>query len=173
MNHRLNNIQEETSNNRVINHTITHTNETFVMPKAKTQVIRHKIPQHNNQLAKNLKRNKNVPVKCPCCTKALNRNNYVTHLKAHSSNFTYRIFLKNLIMIDKVLCPYCLDVFEELEVAHFLMHLEERHPLEFKIKFMKKNELVHCKQCNSMILGVHPAIIIQHLLDGCKRNCIN
>ena len=173
LNHRLNNIQEETSNNRVINHTITHTNETFVMPKAKTQVIRHKIPQHNNQLAKNLKRNKNVPVKCPCCTKALNKKNYFTHLQAHSSNLTYKIFFKNLTNIDKVLCPYCFYVFEERESAHFLMHLEKMHPLEFKIKFMRKNEFLHCKQCASMILGAHPAIIVQHLLDGCKRNCIS
>lgn len=172
-NHRLSEVQEEKSNNSVINRSINHPNETFVTPKAKTQVIKHKIPQHNDQLAKKLKRDKHVSVKCPCCTKVLNKENYFIHLKAHSNNFTYKIFFKNLTKIDKVLCPYCFYVFEEREATHFLMHLEESHPLEFKIKFMKKNELVHCKQCASMILGVHPAIIVQHLLDGCQRNCIS
>ena len=107
-------------------------------------------------------------VKCPCCTIVLNKDNYVLHLQAHSENQTYKILSKNLANVDTVLCPICLRAFAKNESFVFLKHIQEMHTNTFNSNFKTINNIIKCNKCNSILLGVHPAIIIQHLLNGCR-----
>ena len=109
-------------------------------------------------------------VKCPCCSMVLNKVNYATHLQVHSDNKTYKILSKNLALVDTVLCPICLQSFTKNGSFIFVKHIEQKHPDVYKSKFKTIKGMVCCKYCNSLLLGVHPAIIVQHLLNGCLLN---
>lgn len=174
LNQRLSEMQEEKNNNSVINSTVNHTTKTSVTPKSKPQFIRHLIPQRKIHTVKKTTEDQQYEqVPCPCCEKYLTKDNYIAHLKEHSDNFTYKLFSKKIEKVNEVLCPYCFQIFKKTESSYFVQHIEEKHFVEFNSKFVSKNGFNHCKQCGSMILGVHPVIIVQHLLDGCQRNCIS
>lgn len=106
-------------------------------------------------------------IRCPCCSMALNKSNYVSHLKAHSFNQSYKILSKNLAGADNVLCPICLKDFNKKESFIFIQHLEKSHTTEYDTHIKIINGIPRCKKCNSLLLGVHPAIIVQHILNGC------
>lgn len=127
------------------------------------------VPKQTSPI-KEIKEIRNVNlVKCPCCNIVLNKGNYSNHLQIHSDNQTYKILSKNLATVDMVLCPICLEAFAKNESFSFLNHIEEMHPKIFNLRLTKMNTIIRCKNCNSLLLGVHPAIIIQHLLNGCKK----
>lgn len=107
-------------------------------------------------------------IRCPCCNKALNKNNYLIHLNAHSENKSYKILSKTLVGIDTVLCPICLYEFNKKQSFDFIQHIENDHEKGFTDNFKIINGMVRCKKCDSILSGVHPSIIVQHFLGGCK-----
>lgn len=127
------------------------------------------VPKQTSPI-KEIKKIRNVNlVKCPCCNLVLNKGNYSNHLQIHSDNQTYKILSKNLATVEMVLCPICLEAFAKNESFSFLNHMEEMHPKVFNSRLTKMNTIIRCKNCNSLLLGVYPAIIIQHLLNGCNK----
>jgi len=104
---------------------------------------------------------------CPCCGCELKSENYTSHLKLHISDNSYKILSKNLGKTSIVLCPWCKKSFQKTESNLFLNHIKEKHLTIYDEVFNLRNGLPICKKCKSIVAGVHPAIIIQHVLGGC------
>lgn len=106
-------------------------------------------------------------VRCPCCCIVLNKRNYRLHLQAHSDNQSYKILSKNLAKVETVLCPICLEGFRKTESSAFINHMWEFHSVELNSKFKMKGRNYFCNKCNSLLNGVHPAIVVQHFFGAC------
>ena len=107
-------------------------------------------------------------VRCPCCCIVLNKRNYRLHLQAHSDNQSYKILSKNLAKVETVLCPICLEGFRKTESSAFIKHMWEFHSVELNSRFKMKGQNYFCNKCNSLLSGVHPAIVVQHFFGACN-----